>query len=297
MIIDFRFSAPTPEGLLEYVTPPEHHLGYAAVYGKRVYGGSNPDVHEMNPDELLQYLDRFGIDKALLKSGDTESTQGSKYPMDRLASWIGPHSDRLIGTAGVDPHKGIRAVRELQWAIQDLGFKAAQFSPIAQKLPANDRRYYPFYAKCVELGVPALLHSSIHFDPKLTLDLAHPKYIDSVAIDFPELKIVCVHGGWPWVTEMIAVAWRHPNVHIEISGVRPKYIAMPGTGWEPLITYGRSQLQDRIVWGSNWPQVLPDEGIDGVRLFGLKPEVELKWLGGNAARVLGLPIEPTTVPA
>ncbi len=99
-------------------------------------------------------------------------------------------------------------------------------------------------------------------------------YIDEVAVDFPELKIVFVHTGWTWVTQMVAVAWRHKNVFIELSGVRPKYIATPGTGYEPLLVYGNGLLQDQILWGSNWPQVTPEEGIAGVRGFPLKETVK-----------------------
>lgn len=292
MIIDFRFTPPTPQGLPRYTNPPKHLAGYAETYGKRVYGGENEAVRLMEPDELVAYLDRCGVDKALLKSGDNETTQGpgKKYPMDKLAEYIKGHEDRLIGIAGVDVHKGMRAVRELEWAVKELGFKGVNLGPYELKLRANDKKYYPIYAKCVELGIPVLLHTSINFSTELLLDFGNPMYIDEIAVDFPELKIVCVHGGWPWMTQMCAVAWRHKNVYIEISGIRPKYIAMPGTGYEPLLVYGNSILQNQIVWGSNWPQVFPDEGIKGVMDFPLKEEVKKKWLGLNAARMLGIEV-------
>src|SRR5919204_4460101 len=123
MIIDFRFPPPTPEGLPRYTSPPKHLQGYAEAFGKRVYGGENPDVHLMSAEELVAYLDRAGVDKALLKSADNETTQGKKYPMDRLAEYIKGHEDRLIGTAGVDPHKGMRAVRELQGCVKEPWFR------------------------------------------------------------------------------------------------------------------------------------------------------------------------------
>lgn len=288
MIIDFRFTPPTPEGLPRYTSPPKHLQGYAQVFGSRVYGGSNPNVRLMSADELVAYLDRAGVDKALLKTSDNETTQGKKYPMERLAEYIKGHEDRLIGIAGVDPHKGMRAVRELEWAVKDLGFRGVNLGPYELKLRANDKLYYPIYAKCVELDIPVLLHTGINFSNELLLDFGNPLYIDEVAVHFPELKIVCVHGGWPWIQEMVAVAWRHKNVYIEISGIRPRYIVKPGTGYEPLLVYGDTILQNQIVWGSNWPQVTPEEGIAGVRSFPLKEESKQKWLGLNAARLLGL---------
>lgn len=288
VIVDFRFTPPTPEGLPRYTSPPKHLQGYAQAFGSRVYGGENPAVHLMGVDELLAYLDKAGVDKALLKASDNETTQGKKYPMEKLAEYVRGHEDRLIGIAGVDPHKGMRAVRELEWAVKELGFKGVNLGPYELKLRANDRKYYPIYAKCVELDIPVLLHTSINFSTELLLDFGNPMYIDEIAVDFPELKIVCVHGGWPWITQIVAVAWRHKNVYIEISGIRPRYIAMPGTGYEPLLVYGNSILQDQILWGSNWPQVTPEEGIAGVRSFPLKEQVKEKWLGLNAARLLGV---------
>lgn len=296
MIIDFRFTPPTPEGLFRYLTPPEHLRGYAEVYGSRVYGGSNQAIKPMQPPELIKYLDRVGVDKVLLKTSDNETTTGFKYPLDKLAEYIEGHESRLIGVAGVDPHKGIKAARELQQAIATLGFKAANITPCEHKLNANHKKYYPIYGKCVELDVPILIHTSINFSHELPLDFGHPRYIDEVAVDFPELKIVCVHGGWPWILEMISVAWRHNNVYIEVSGTRPKYIAMPGTGWEPLLVYGNSVVQDKVLWGSNWPQVSPEEGIAGVNSFPLKEDVKKKWLGLNAAHLLGIDISgPSTI--
>lgn len=290
MIIDFRFTPPTPEGLPRYTNPPKHLAGYAQTYGKRVYGGANPDVRLMPANELVEYLDRVGVDKALLKAGDNETTQGKKYPNEKLADYMKGYEDRLIGIAGVDVHKGMRAVRELEVAVKELGFKGVNIGPYEQKLRANDKKYYPVYTKCIELDIPVLLHTSINFSNELLLDFGNPMYIDEVAVDLPELKIVCVHGGWPWILQICAVAWRHKNVYIEISGIRPKYMNMPGTGYEPLMVYGNNILANQIVWGSNWPQVFPDEGIQGVREFPLKEDVKQKWLGLNAAKVLGIQV-------
>jgi uncharacterized protein len=291
MIIDFRFTPPTPKGLPRYTAPPKHLQGYAQAYGDKVYGGKNESIRLMSAEELVAYLDEVGVDKALLKTGDNETTQGSKYPMDQLAEYIQGHEDRLVGIAGVDVHKGMRAVRELEWAVKDLGFKGVNLGPYELKLRANDKKYYPIYAKCVELDIPVLLHTSVNFSTELLLDFGNPMYIDEVAVDFPELKIVCVHGGWPWTLDMIAVAWRHKNVFIEISGIRPKYMLKPGSGYEPLFNYGNAVLQNQIVWGSNWPQVMPDEGIATIMNdFPLKETTKKKWLGLNAARLLGFDV-------
>ena len=99
---------------------------------------------------------------------------------------------------------------------------------------------------------------------------------------------MAVHGGWPWVLEMIAISWKYPHVYIEVSGTMPKYIMTPNTGWEPLLVHGNGLLQDRVLWGSNWPMIEPKESLGWVRKFPLKEEVKEKWLGGNAERLLRL---------
>src|SRR5206468_7448323 len=122
MILDFRFTPPTPEGLPRYTTPAPHMKGYAEAYGERVFGGRS--LEAMSPDSFVKWLDAQGVDKVLLKCSDSETTLGAKYPMDRLYDFVKAHPDRLLGTAGVDPHKGMRAVRELEDAVRRFGFKA-----------------------------------------------------------------------------------------------------------------------------------------------------------------------------
>ncbi|MBW2177015.1 MAG: amidohydrolase family protein, partial [Deltaproteobacteria bacterium] len=105
--------------------------------------------------------------------------------------------------------------------------------------------------------------------------------------DFPDLKIVANHGGWPWVTEMVAVAWKHPNVYIEIGAVSPKYIGTHGTGWEALMVYGNSLLQDRVLFATD--NMLPHKRcVEEIKALPLKPDVKEKWLGLNALNLLGL---------
>jgi predicted TIM-barrel fold metal-dependent hydrolase len=109
-----------------------------------------------------------------------------------------------------------------------------------------------------------------------------------VAGHFPELKIVAGHGGWPWVNEMMAVLWRHDNVYTDIGAIRPRYIGSPGAGWETLVRYGNTLLQDKIVFATAWPAQDFKENIREVRGLPLKDDVKAKWLGLNAKRILGL---------
>src|SRR5438128_809426 len=119
-------------------------------------------------------------------------------------------------------------------------------------LPADDRRYYPFYAKCVELGIPLSIHTSANWTSVAVNDLGHPRHLDPVARDFPELRIIMSHGGYPWVLEACLLAWKYENVYLELAAHRPKYLGEPGTGWEPLLRFGQTTIAEKVLYGSGW---------------------------------------------
>ena len=119
-------------------------------------------------------------------------------------------------------------------------------------LPAADRRYYPLYAKCVELQVPLSIHTSANWTTVSPSDLGHPRHIDVVAADFPELRIVMSHAGYPWVLEACLLAWKYPNVYLELAAHRPRYLATAGTGWEPLLRFGQTTIRDKVLFGTGW---------------------------------------------
>jgi hypothetical protein len=155
-------------------------------------------------------------------------------------------------------------------------------------LPADDRRYYPFYAKCVELNVPLSIHTSANWSTMAVNDLGHPRHIDTVATDFPELKVIMSHAGYPWVLEAVLLAWKYPNVYLETAAHRPKYFVTPGTGWEPLLRFGQSTIQDKVLFGSGWFLLgrPPVQVLEEFRALPVKPEVMEKWLWRNAQALL-----------
>ena len=237
---------------------------------------------------FARIVDEAGIDMAVLVAEDAETTMGVKTPNEKVAEFVSKHPGRFIGMAAVDPHEGMNALKDLEFAVNDLGMKALCLEPWLHKIRSNHKLYYPIYAKCIELNIPVWIHTSINFVPSLPIDFGRPIYLDEVAGHFPELNIVAGHGGWPWVNEMIAVVWRHPNVMLDISAIRPKYLASHGTGWETLITYGNSLLQDKVVFGTAWPAQPFKENVESIRALPLKDAVKAKWLGENAQRLIGL---------
>ena len=117
--------------------------------------------------------------------------------------------------------------------------------------------------------------------------LTSPLCLDEVARDFPEMTIIADCGGWPWVPDMIGVARRHQNVYIDTAAHRPKYFATPGSGWEMLMQFGNTLLQDRIVFASGWSnyQMPIGDVVEEMRALPLKDDVKEKWLYRNAARL------------
>ena len=135
-------------------------------------------------------------------------------------------------------------------------------------IPASDRRYYPLYAKAAELDIPVRMYSSMNYATDRPYDLGHPRHLDQVAIDFPELTIIGGLGGWPWVNEMVALVRRHPKLHLDTSAHRAKYLGQPGSGWEMLMQFGNTLIQDKVLVGLSAGLVGPaardaDPGIPG----------------------------------
>jgi predicted TIM-barrel fold metal-dependent hydrolase len=138
-----------------------------------------------------------------------------------VALFVRSAPDTLVGVASVDLSRPMDAVRELRRAIKKPGFRALRILPWLWNLPANDRRYYPLYAECIELGIPFCLQVG-HTGPLCRSEPGRPiPYLDDVALEFPELVGGGGHIGYPWTDEMIALATKYPNVHIGTFAHKP----------------------------------------------------------------------------
>jgi len=250
-----------------------------------------PNIKKMTSttDEFVELLDKMGVEKAVIFNLDEETPSGiAGLPNDYYAEIVKKYPDKFVGFAGIDPLKRMKAVKEIRRSY-DLGLRGVAVRPFMFGIPPHHAKMYPIYSTCVELDIPIWFHLSINYSTN-NMEVERPIYLDIVAQDFPELKIIAGHGGWPWVNELVAVAWRNPNIYIDIASYLPKYIGMKGTGWEPLIHFGNSVLQDRILFGSTWlfMGMSIKQLADGVMELPLKEEVKRKWLYENAARLLGI---------
>lgn len=228
----------------------------------------------------LAALDAGPVARALVSAW--WGPQGPILGNDEVAALVRSHPDRLVGVASVDLARPMHAVRELRRCVRELGFRGVRVLPWLWRLPPTDRRYYPIYAECVELGVPFCLQVG-HTGPLAPSEPGRPiPYLDEVALDFPELTIVGGHIGYPWTEEMISLARKYPNVYIDTSAYKP-------SRYPPeLVAYLRGGGRKKVLFGSNFPMLTPAACLAEVGALQLDAEAARMFLHANAARVFGL---------
>ncbi|MCX7326628.1 MAG: amidohydrolase family protein [Hyphomicrobiales bacterium] len=242
----------------------------------------------MSLTDMLAQMDKAGIERAFLiaaKVGQIGHPACYHVPYKLVADAVQAHPDRFYGLAGLDPTEGMTGVRELARAISEYGFIGAHFYPHWFELAPDHARWYPFYAKCVELDVPVQLQvgQSMVYDPTYPRrSVGRPITLDAVACDFPDLKIIGIHVGIPWTDEMIAMAWKHANVFIGSDAHSPRY--WPASFVHFIKSYG----QDKVLFGTDFPVLGFARTMGEIDALELSSEVRAKFLRNNAARVYKL---------
>jgi hypothetical protein len=228
----------------------------------------------------LASMDEAGIARSLISAW--EGPRGSLISNDEVAGFVRDAPERLVGVGSVDISRPREAVREIRRCVHEFGFRAIRVLPWLWELPPTHARFYPLYSECCELGIPFCTQVG-HTGPLMPSEVGRPiPYIDQVAIDFPDLVIVCGHIGYPWTEEMVAVATKHPNVYIDTSAYTVRRYP------PALVAYLRSHGADKVLFGSNWPMIAPRKALEGLDDLGLSQDTRAAFLAANAARVFGL---------
>lgn len=208
--------------------------------------------------------------------------QGSLIDNDEVAGFVRAHPTRFKGLAAVDLSRPMAGVRELRRAVRELGFAGLRIIPWLWGLPPDDRRYYPLYAECIELDVPMCLQVG-HTGPLLSSEPGRPiPYLEHVALEFPDLRIVAGHIGAPWTAEMISLATKFPNVYIDTSAYKISRYPPEFVG------YLRGHGAKKVMFGSNYPMLTAVQCLQGIDQLGLTAEGSELFLTGNARRVFRL---------
>jgi predicted TIM-barrel fold metal-dependent hydrolase len=240
-------------------------------------------------ETMFLEMDLVGIDRAVIVPIDaTTSRNATIYTNEQIAE-LCSFSDRFIGFASVDPHQA-SAPDELSRAVQELGLKGLKLHSGIQEFQPDDRKLYPIYEKAASLQIPILFHAGMSWEPRSKLKLGHPLTFEDVAADFPQLKIVLAHLGWPWVVDAVALALKYPNVYLDTSALyfdNPKdFLAYAMTQQVPLTVFERS-LRHRLVFGSDNPRIEIKSMARAVRSLGLSENTLELIFRVNAETLLG----------
>lgn len=214
---------------------------------------------------------------------------------DFVANAMNNNPDVFIGFASVDPWKGKYAVDEVKRAMEELGMKGFKFHPATQAFYPNDKQFYPIYEEIAKYKVPMLIHTGttgigagLPGGGGIKLGGCRPiPYMDDVAADFPDTPMILAHPSWPWQDEALAMAVHKTNVYIDLSGWSPKYFS------PSLIQYSNSKLQDKVMFGTDYPLISPERWLRDFEKAPFKDEVRPKILFENANKLLELNLTRT----
>jgi predicted TIM-barrel fold metal-dependent hydrolase len=284
---------------------PEELLGVLHTIAEQ-FNFDQKLILDGSPKRLVSEMDDAGIDKAVIFGVDYEYLFKGEISFreynDKVASYINDYPDRLIGFAAIDPRRGKEATRELDRCIEELGFKGVKLWPLTGFYPDN-RKFYPFYKRVEELGATILCHTGMG-PSKTYLKYNRPMYVDTIAVDFPNINIIMAHMGDPWYSEAISVATKNPNVYVDISGLEPVFKRAPFVFFQNLLEAKMSCGIEKILFGSDWPLFSPilslKDYVRGIKNMKLPPPIKMmgmseftieesnKILGENAQKILKL---------
>jgi len=283
MIIDIRCRPPLQE-FRDYFDIP-----------RLTWHGRRTGAREVSPAFIAGSMEMFfeemttaGIDIAVVQGRNSpEVFMGRKFNAafiknERIAELQDQYRGRIIGLAGIDPTNTIHnAVQETDRCIRSLGLKGIFLEPgRALGVGPDDPRLFPIYEKCLELKVPVNIMSGPYAGPDI--EVSNPLYIDRLATRYPELKIVLGHGCYPFIQEILGVAFKHPNVYVSPD----MYIFAPGG--MAYVEAANSTLREQIVYGSAYPLRPVIQTVDDTRKLPFDAAVLEDYFAGNAKQIFGI---------
>jgi len=279
-IIDFRFRPNTPEVI--------NGIKNSAMF-KATCEAIGFDKRIAQPlEEIVAALERRGVELCVVTGRDCETTYCFPSNNPTILEFCQKYPHKFLGFWGIDPHKGMAAVREVEHAVKELGMRGIATDPYLAHIPPSDARYYPIYSKCVELNVPVFVTTAPPPQvPRAIMDYIDPRQIDVVARDFPELILIMSHGGYPFVNEAIFACMRNANVYMDLS----EYELAPMA--EAYVQALNTMISDKVIFASAHPFIEQEEAIRIYKELDISDEVREKVMYKNARKILRLdgPVE------
>lgn len=276
-MIDFRVRPPA-KGFLNTImyTDSARRNRYTRQLGLE----PAPSAEAKSMDLLLKEMDAAGITLGAITARVSDYF-GSVSNAD-VAEIVKAHPGRFVGIAAVDPTNRKAAIRDIEQALT-LGFKGVNIEPGAYPCPMypDDRRLYPIYAYCEDHSIPVIIMSGGNAGPDMSYSF--PVHADRVAADFPQLRIVISHGGWPWVPQTLHMAFRRENVYIS-----PDMYLYQMPGMDEYLKAAGGFLSERFLYASCYPLTPIKDYAEWFRKLPFSPEVMERLVHRNAAELLGL---------
>jgi predicted TIM-barrel fold metal-dependent hydrolase len=252
----------------------------------KYFGRERPPV---SIDEMADQYRARKMMAVIMNTRDETITGLTPVPNDHVASAVKKHPDVFLAFGAIDPWTGKLALDEVK-RCKDLGLTGmGELNPARQHFYPNDPRFYPIWEQCAKLNMPILFHGGMAAAGAGTpggmgikLKYSQPIHVDEVAADFPELKIISAHPTWPWTAESLAVARHKGNYFIDLSGWAPKYFPAE------LLHNINTLLQDKAMFGSDWPAIGVERWLEEFAQVNMKPEVRKKIMLDNAVKFLGI---------
>jgi len=242
-------------------------------------GGPSYNYILSSPENFREFLKKEGIDYAVVLAEISPITTGITTN-ESVSKFCETLKDCVIPFCNINPYLLPDPKAELIKCVKELDFKGIKLYPSYQQFYPNDSRIYPIYETAVEFDIPVMIHTGSSIFKGSRLKYADPILLDDVAVDFPELKILMVHGGRGfWYDRAFFLAQLHKNFYLEISGLPPS----------KLLEYfpNLEKIADKVVFGSDWPGVPGvKKNMDEIRKLGIKEEIVDKILGLNARKIL-----------
>lgn len=260
--------------------PTKRHINHPMFDSLKRWTKQSYSPIEPPLEATIAAMDEAGVAKGLICSW--QNAHEVLISNEEVASFIDKYPDRFVGIASVPLNKPMKAIKELRTWVKDFGFKGLRIIQWLWNLPPTHAYYYPLFVECIHLDIPVCFQVG-HTGPLMPSEVGRPiPYIDQVALDFPELKIVCGHIGYPWTTEMIAVATKHPNVYIDTSAYSANRYP------SELVDYMKHHGQNKVLFGTNFPMITPAKCLAALPTLGLSKTIQDKFLFQNVERIFRL---------
>jgi predicted TIM-barrel fold metal-dependent hydrolase len=243
---------------------------------KRWLGG---ELEAVPAEVTVQAMKSAGVSRALISAW--HGPEGELISNQEVLTLTREHPDLFCGIASVDLRDPVAAVRSLRTCVREHGFRGLRVVQWLWELPCSHALYYPLYAECVELDVPVCLQVGLT-GPLRSSESGRPLHIERIALDFPDLRIVCGHIGYPWQQEMIALATKFPHVYIDTSAYKPKRYP------QELVSFLKSNGRHKVMFGTNYPMLTPAACLAELDRLDLDADTSAAFLALNARRVFGL---------